>query len=361
MRLDGTWLGTAQSYARMTTTTPRLIVAKEHIVSSKHEFEPLGFIVRDVSDLSRDPDIDIAVLLLDLSNLEHFYSAKESIASLQPRETIFVIDTKNRIERIHAMRLRCTHLMERTSSPAEIAAYILELRATRQSDVTAASVSKAADGLGATFDTYRSRTALDDASVNLAVSNVLEGVAADSAGWIETVRTHHDGTFQHCLLVTGYMAAFANGLGMRLIDKESLTTAALLHDIGKMSVPVAILDKPGKLTAAELEVIRKHPENGHEYLTRHSSMPHGILHAVLHHHEFLDGSGYPGRLAGADIPDLTRMLTICDINAALVERRGYKEPMLQAEAAIILADMARSNKLDGDLVRAFTNIVQAPS
>src|SRR5712672_2880862 len=114
--------------------------------------------------------------------------------------------------------------------------------------------------------------------------------------WLEAVGRHHTDSYRHCLFVTGYAVAFAQHLGMREDDQRRLTRAALLHDVGKAFIPVAILDKPGELTDEEKAVIRKHPRLGYDALAAQGGFPQEMLDVVLHHHELLDGTGYPNGL-----------------------------------------------------------------
>ena len=114
--------------------------------------------------------------------------------------------------------------------------------------------------------------------------------------WLTAVGCHHTDSFRHCLFVTGFAVAFAQHLGMREDDQRRLARAALLHDVGKAFVPVAILDKPGKLTEEEMNEIRKHPRLGYDALAAQGGFPPEMLDVVLHHHEFLDGTGYPDGL-----------------------------------------------------------------
>src|ERR1700742_2587649 len=106
--------------------------------------------------------------------------------------------------------------------------------------------------------------------------------------WLTTVGCHHTDTYRHCLFVTGFAVAFAQHLGMREDDQRRLARAALLHDVGKAFIPVAILDKPGTLSETETIEIRKHPRLGYDVLAAHGSFPPEMLDVVLHHHEFLD-------------------------------------------------------------------------
>src|ERR1700730_18151383 len=130
--------------------------------------------------------------------------------------------------------------------------------------------------------------------------------------WLTTVGCHHADTFRHCLFVTGFAVAFAQHLGMREEDQRRLTRAALLHDVGKAFIPVTILDKPGALTDKEMDQMREHTRRGYDALAAQGGFPPEMLDVVLHHHEFLDGTGYPNGLSGHQIKAIVRLTTIVD-------------------------------------------------
>jgi putative nucleotidyltransferase with HDIG domain len=169
--------------------------------------------------------------------------------------------------------------------------------------------------------------------------------------WLTTVGCHHADSYRHCLFVTGYAVAFAQHLGMREDDQRRLTRAALLHDVGKAYISRDILDKPGKLNDEELAEMRQHPRRGYEALSQQGVFPPEMLDAVLHHHELLDGSGYPEGLAGNQISDIVRLTTIVDIYTALIEKRAYRLPFTHSRAFGIMEQM--SGKLDQQLLQAF--------
>jgi putative nucleotidyltransferase with HDIG domain len=169
--------------------------------------------------------------------------------------------------------------------------------------------------------------------------------------WLTTVGCHHVGSYRHCLFVTGFAVAFAQHLGMRDDDQRRLTRAALLHDVGKAFVPVALLEKPGKLTDEEMNEVRQHPRRGYDALAAQGGFPPEMLDVVLHHHEFLDGSGYPNGLSSNQISDIVRLTTIVDIYAALVEKRAYRMPFTHARAFTMMEGMG--GKLDQQLLQAF--------
>jgi putative nucleotidyltransferase with HDIG domain len=150
--------------------------------------------------------------------------------------------------------------------------------------------------------------------------------------WISAVRPHHGGTYQHCMLVPGVAVAFGQIPCIPSSDLKRLAFAALVHDAGKANVPLAILDKPGPLTADEMAIMRQHPVTGADLIASSPGIEQIVVDVVRHHHEYLDGSGYPDGLRGDEIPDLVRIATIADIFGALVEKRAYKATRSGLEA-----------------------------
>ncbi|MCB4802646.1 putative nucleotidyltransferase with HDIG domain [Methylobacterium brachiatum] len=170
--------------------------------------------------------------------------------------------------------------------------------------------------------------------------------------WINKVQAHDDMTVRHCLLVAGVVANFAISLRLSVEDRTTLVRAALLHDVGKAQIPVAILNKPEHLDPAEMAVMRTHAALGYDILRTSGMSDPLTLLGVRHHHEMLDGTGYPDGLRGAEISDAVRLLTICDIYSALTEHRPYRPAMPQVEALKILRKMTPL-KLESALVEAF--------
>ena len=199
--------------------------------------------------------------------------------------------------------------------------------------------------------------AVDMTNVEQGVDPVLGAIQEGGLSrWLDEVWAHDDVTFQHCLLVSGVVAAFAQNLGLSAADKKLMTRAALVHDVGKSRIPHVILNKPGRLDDDERAVMQTHAAIGHEILDASGGCDPVTLAVTRHHHEMLDGSGYPDRLCASEIGDPVRLLTICDIYAALIERRPYKAPMSSRDALSILAGM--DGRLEGGLVQAFGRAVQ---
>jgi HD-GYP domain-containing protein (c-di-GMP phosphodiesterase class II) len=140
-------------------------------------------------------------------------------------------------------------------------------------------------------------------------------------------------------------------LGLARADVQRLYSAAMFHDIGKAVIPVALLDKPGHLDGSERALVETHPAAGYDVLKGTAGVSSEVLDAVRHHHEYLDGSGYPDALGDASITDTVRILTISDIFAALIEDRRYRPAMARQTAYDIICSM--HGKLEAPLVAAF--------
>jgi HD-GYP domain-containing protein (c-di-GMP phosphodiesterase class II) len=146
-------------------------------------------------------------------------------------------------------------------------------------------------------------------------------------------------------------------LGLPRRRLRALALGGLLHDMGKLSVPSAVLTKPGPLDDAELAEIRKHPEAGERLLRDLGGFPPGVLRLVLDHHERLDGSGYPRGLAGAELDVETRILAVCDVYDALVSDRVYRAAWTPERAIALLRD---ATLFDQRCVAALESVLEPP-
>ncbi len=194
--------------------------------------------------------------------------------------------------------------------------------------------------------------------VHEAVDAALSALSANGIeDWLGVVRDVHDATYRHVMLVLGLAVSF--GISMRLPADllRKLAVGSLLHDLGKARIPLGILDKPGPLTAVERAAMQRHPMHGVEMLKAAGERDADILDCVLSHHELMDGSGYPNRLGAASIRPLTRMVTITDIYAALIEARAYKAPLDRADAYGELRAMG--GRLDQGMVASFRAVAFA--
>ncbi|MGA2128090.1 MAG: HD domain-containing phosphohydrolase [Xanthobacteraceae bacterium] len=278
-------------------------------------------------------------------------------------KVIFIVDPGVRRQTVQAFAIGATDVMSR---PFDGEALLTKLfgggEAFAGVSVAVPNADAVMVGVGALQDAFEAACAgapLDLPSIEVAGDVIVSHIKVEGlAHWIGNVRKHHGQTYQHCLLVTGVAVSFGQTLGFGESDQHRLALAGLLHDIGKARIPIAILEKPGALTDAEMSVMKQHPTLGIEVLRPMRSLPPLLRDIVLHHHEYLDGSGYPDRLRSAEIPDLVRITTIADVFGALIERRAYKPPLSSEAAYEIVRGMGP--KLDCDLVREFARVVGQP-
>lgn len=132
-------------------------------------------------------------------------------------------------------------------------------------------------------------------------------------------------TRTHSHTVADYCDVFAERMGVATSARRTLHVAALLHDVGKIAVPDAILSKPSRLTTGEFEVMKRHPQTAIEILGHIRSLQ-DVKPIILHHHERFDGTGYPCGLRGNDIPLGSRILAVADAIDTMLSPRVYKEP-----------------------------------
>ncbi len=164
-------------------------------------------------------------------------------------------------------------------------------------------------------------------------------------------------TMGHADRVARYAIELGKALGVSGDDIESLRKGGMLHDIGKIAIPDPILTKPGKYTPEEFDIMKQHPGLGCEICKKLRSV-RDALPLIKHHHEKLDGSGYPDGLAGGQIPTLVRIITIVDIYDALRSRRSYKEAFSLDTSFEVLWEEAKKGWWDKTVLSAWEKFVR---
>jgi HD-GYP domain-containing protein (c-di-GMP phosphodiesterase class II) len=164
------------------------------------------------------------------------------------------------------------------------------------------------------------------------------------------------GTGKHSTRLAEWAVRIGRLIGMSEPDLYQLEVAAMVHDVGKIGVPDAILHKPGKLTLEERAIIQKHPEYGWSILRLFDSLEQASLY-VLHHHESLDGSGYPAGLKGEDIPLGARIVSVVDSFDAMISSRSYRSGLPHDEAVRRLL-AASGTQFDPAIIDVFVPIAE---
>ena len=175
----------------------------------------------------------------------------------------------------------------------------------------------------------------------------------DALACIINIRAKDDYLLEHSASVSILITIFARHLKLDKQLSEELAIGAFLHDVGKIKIPDAILNKPGKLTEAEFEIMKTHVNHSVQIITETPGISDLSLSVAASHHEKLDGSGYPQGLRSNNISQYSRMITICDIYDALTADRVYKDGLAQVKSFSILLKMAEQNMLDRSLVNQF--------
>jgi putative nucleotidyltransferase with HDIG domain len=329
----------------------RAMLQNHHVVTS----ELLGGAGRPCSKS------DAVVVTADLRVVENIAALKEMFGKFTDiPKRIFLIDQKARLFTVQAYALGATQVLVNPVDPVDLLAQLADSHRGENDPDDAlhgagATAAAGAIAIGSMFSAVLSGKPIDIRGAKGAGRRIADNVAEHGlTSWLETVRRHHEGTYQHCLLVTGIAVDFGLSLGLAKPDLERLYSAAMFHDIGKARIPLAVLDKPGRLDPEERALIETHPAAGYEVLKGNVGVSAEILDAVRHHHEYLDGSGYPDALCAARISDIVRILTISDIFAALIEHRVYKPTLSREQAYEII--QAMHGKLERPLVAAFRNV-----
>ena len=180
-----------------------------------------------------------------------------------------------------------------------------------------------------------------------------ESIIFTLAMTVEAKDTYTEG---HCRRLSHFSEMIGEQFGLPNEQLLALRRGGILHDIGKISIPDSILLKPGPLSSEEMEIMRTHPIRG-EDICRPLRSLHSCLPIIRHHHERMDGTGYPDGLKGDDIPLIARIVSGVDFVDALVTLRPYRGP-LPLKEALTMADAAvDTGHLDGDVVEALKILI----
>ena len=275
----------------------------------EHPFWRSQFTLSDPEDIKRILDSGISEVWIDVSKgLDVPESPKESTQS--------VTDL----------------LME-----AEIAQHGQAPKPTSMSDelMRAAMICKnGKKAIVSMFREVRMGKAISAEAASELVEEISQSVLRNPGALISLARlkTADDYTYMHSVAVCALMVSLAKQLGLDEQATREAGMAGLMHDVGKALMPMDVLNKPGKLTDDEFRIIKSHPVEGHRLLSAGQSVSDIVLDVCLHHHEKIDGSGYPNKLAGDQISLYARMGAVCDVYDAITSNRPYKKGWDPAES-----------------------------
>lgn len=201
-------------------------------------------------------------------------------------------------------------------------------------------VSHGKEAVVSMFQEARMGKAIEAEAAAPLVEEISNSVLRNPGALISLARlkTADDYTFMHSVAVCALMIALARQLGLNEQQVRDAGMAGLLHDLGKAMIPLEILNKPGKLTDAEFDLVKTHPEEGHKLLLEGSSVSEMTRDVCLHHHEKIDGSGYPKGQNGDTMSLYAKMGAVCDVYDAVTSNRPYKAGWDPAESIKRMAE-----------------------
>jgi HD-GYP domain-containing protein (c-di-GMP phosphodiesterase class II) len=208
------------------------------------------------------------------------------------------------------------------------------------------------------FEEVRMGKAVDAQDVLPLVEEITASVSRNSDALISLARlkTADDYTYMHSIAVCALMVALAHEFEMSAEETRQTGLAGLLHDVGKMTIPLNILQKPGPLTEAEYIIVKNHPVSGYELLRDGRGVGEIALDVALHHHEKIDGSGYPYKQNDNQISLHARMGSVCDVYDAITSNRPYKSGWEPGESLRRMTEWSTGH-FDQRVFHAFIKII----
>ncbi len=353
--------------AELPQTTRRLLLASD----CEDQSEELARILQNagrvesisIYDLPDHPASDFAgvIIDIDLTSAATVQRVRSKLIgdAYQSLPRLFVLADSLHHGPTQAWALGATDTIERPFEPASILHRIRNVFPETPEDERTADAQVLSNGVTAAMVVMAKIFRRLPAGIPLTIDDVIQAETqilralkrCSLRQWLVAINKHHNRSYRHTLHVTGYAVAFAQHLCMRDEDQRRLTRAALLHDVGKAFIPVPILNKSGKLTAEEIGILMQHARLGYNALKEQRGFPGEVLDVVLHHHEMLDGTGYPDGLHDSHISDIVRIITMVDTYATLLEPDAETQAMTPEQAFGIMELM--DGKLDSALRQAF--------
>lgn len=302
-----------------------------------HPFWRTRFLLKDQRDLDRIIDGGIVALWIDTSR-------GDDVSTLAPAAAIPPLPSDDPMVTGHREAAARDSAPARTSMSAEL-------------DRASRLIRHAKGAVASMFAEARMGKAIDAADALSLVDEINDSVARNPGAMINLARLKSvdDYTYMHSVAVCGMMVSLARQLKLDGDAVRAAGLAGLLHDMGKALVKPEILNKAGKLTEAEFAEMKRHPELGCSLLVEGGGVMEVALDVCLHHHERIDGAGYPHRLAGSQISLFARMGAVCDVYDAITSNRPYKSGWNPAESIRRMAEW--TGHFDEKVFHAFVRSV----
>ncbi|MDI1298499.1 HD-GYP domain-containing protein [Methylotenera sp.] len=301
-----------------------------------HPFWKKAFKLEDPSDLKKLQASVIKEVVIDTSkglDVEELNEVVASVTSMVVDVTVEVLDIPIPLPK-----------------PKQISAAQEQTQAKKVINASKKAVASM-------FHDVRMGKAVDTEVAMQLVDEIAASVDRNLGALISLVRLKNkdEYTYMHSIAVCALMVALAKELNLTDAETKQAGLAGLLHDLGKAGIPIEVLNKPGALTEEEFSLVKLHPERGHAMLIQASILDEVTLDVCLHHHEKMNGSGYPHKLKSEEISIFAKMGAVCDVYDAITSNRPYKEGW---EPGVSLQRMAQwTEHFDDRVFKAFVKSV----
>ena len=245
---------------------------------------------------------------------------------------------------------------QKKEAPAK-ASKVTKVSAAQEMKAAKRTIETSKKAVASMFNEVRLGKAVNAEAVMPLVDEIAASIDRNQAALISLARLKNqdDYTYMHSVAVCAMMTALAKEIGLSDREVKQAGLAGLLHDIGKMAVSLDVLNKPGALTDQEFTQIKQHPEQGFKLLKQAGVTDEIALDVCLHHHEKVDGSGYPEQLTDDNISLFAKMGAVCDVYDAVTSNRPYKTGW---EPGISLKRMAQwKGHFDAEIFKAFVKSI----
>lgn len=301
-----------------------------------HPFWKKAFKLEDPSDLKKLQASVIKEVVIDISK------------GLDVTETNTIKDSSF----LHVVEIPPEKKASSSAAPKSI-----RMTASEENERAKQVITGSKKAVASMFHDVRMGKAINAESAMLLVDDIAASVDRNLGALISLVRLKNkdEYTYMHSVAVCALMVALAKELDLSEAETKQAGLAGLLHDIGKAGIPLEVLNKPGALTDDEFTLVKLHPERGHEVLLQTSIDDEVTLDVCLHHHEKVNGKGYPHQLKADEISIFAKMGAVCDVYDAITSNRPYKEGW---EPGISLQRMAQwADHFDDRVFKAFVKSV----
>jgi putative nucleotidyltransferase with HDIG domain len=302
----------------------------------EHPFWRTNFVVDDPEDIRRVRDSGIRELWIDVAKGGDVVASAVAL-SVEEAEV--------------AVTATLSAAAERAEVPMQVPMAEEVKRAARV-------CAKSKQAVVSMFQEARMGKAISADAAGEMVDEISSSVLRNPGALISLARLKDadDYTYMHSVAVCALMVALSRQLGFGESEIREAGLAGLLHDLGKALTPAEVLNKPGKLTDAEFAIMRQHPVDGHRMLAEARAVGELALDVCLHHHEKMDGTGYPDRLPAERITLFSRMGAVCDVYDAITSNRPYKAGWDPAESIRKMAEWCNGH-FDERIFQAFVRSV----